>query len=191
MRRAYTWLLGWADRPSGPAALVAMAAAEACLFPAPTRTMFLALGLGRPRRAWGLAALATLGALAGSAVGYVVGAAVFEAVGRPLLAGLGLSGAFARVGAVYRGNVYLALGASGYTPVPWMLYTMAAGALGVPLVPFLVGAAVGRALKFLGLAALLFYLGPSVRAVLDRYLGPALAVVAGLLLAGAVVLRLH
>ena len=72
-----------------------------------------------------------------------------------------------------------------------MLYTIAAGALGVPLAPFLIGAVVGRGLKFLGLAGLVFYLGPSVRAVLDRYVGPALAAVAFLLLAGAVVLHLR
>lgn len=190
-RRAYAWLLGWADRPSGPAALVAMAVAEAFLFPAPTEALFLALGLGRPRRAWGLAALATLGSLTGAAIGYVLGATLFEAAGRPLLAWSGLTGAFQTVGAIYRGNVYLALGTSGYTPIPYMLYTIAAGAFRVPLVPFVVGSLVGRGLKFLILAGLVFYLGPRVRAVLDRYLGPVLAVVACLLVAGAVVLRLR
>ena len=43
LRRPYDWILRWADHPSGPLVLVLMAVLEACVFPAPTEAMFIAL----------------------------------------------------------------------------------------------------------------------------------------------------
>ena len=71
---------------------------------------------------------------------------------------------------VYQNNIYLALGTSGYTPIPYMLYTIVGGALGLPLGAFVIGSLVGRGIKYAILAALTYYLGPAVRSFLDRYL---------------------
>ena len=178
---------GWARRiaehPAGAAALFLLAVLEACVFPAPTEALFLALGIGQPRRSWRLAGVATGGSLVGAAVGYTIGAAYFERAGRPLLVWAGLLTEFEAVGALYRGNVLLVLLTSGYTPIPYVLYTIAAGAAAVPLGPFLVGSLVGRGLKYALLSAFTFYAGPAVRAALRRtarWLVPALALLLAL-----------
>lgn len=168
--RVERWVERWGAHPLGPAALFAAAVLEACLFPAPTEAVFLALALARPRRAWRLAALATAGGVVGAGVGYWIGASFFERVGQPVLEWYGLFPRFEAVGALFRENLLLALATSGYTPVPWVLYTIAAGAFGVPLLPFLLGAAVGRGVKYGILAGLAWYLGPRVRAFLERHL---------------------
>ncbi|HEX2191198.1 MAG TPA: VTT domain-containing protein [Longimicrobiaceae bacterium] len=179
-------LARWAAHPLGPALLFLSAVAEACLFPAPTEAVFLALAVGRPRRSPHLALLAAAGGLAGAAVGYTLGARFFEGVGRPMLDGYGLLPRFEAVGALYRGSPLLALATSGWTPVPFVLYTVAAGAFGVPLLPFLAGAFAGRALKYAVLAALAWWLGPAVHAWLARHL--RLAMVVGAALAAALLL---
>jgi membrane protein YqaA with SNARE-associated domain len=185
-RRAYLWLLGWADRPAGPAVLVVFALLEATVFPAPTEALLIALALGRPRRAWRLAALATVASVLGGLTGYQVGRTLFGEVARPLLTSYGLLKQLDTVANVYRDNALLALVTSGYTPIPYMLYTMAAGAFGIPLLPFVVGSLVGRALKYVPIGALVYFLGPAVRPVLDRY-GPwvVAAVVAALVIGTA------
>ena len=163
---------GWAHRlaahPAGPAALFVLAVLEACLFPAPTEILFVALGVGAPRRSWRLAAVATAGSVVGAAVGYGVVALYFERAGRPLLAWAGLLNEFQAVGALYRGNVFLVLLTSGYTPIPYVLYTIAAGAVAVPLAPFLLGSLVGRGLKYALLSAFTFYAGPAVQHAVRR-----------------------
>jgi membrane protein YqaA with SNARE-associated domain len=144
---------------------------EACVFPAPTEAAFVALGLARPRRSWYLAAVATVGSLVGATVGYAIGAAYFERVGRPLLEGVGLLDEFRAVGDLYRDNSLLALLTSGYTPIPYVLYTISAGASAVPLAPFLLGSLAGRGLKYVILSVVTFYAGPVVQATLKRAAG--------------------
>ena len=179
----------WGEHPLGPALLFLFAALEGSVFPAPTEALFLVLALVRPARSWRMAAVATAGGVAGAAAGYWIGAALFDPVARPLLEGYGLLPRVHSLGEVYRGHLFVALASSGYTPIPFMLYTIAGGAFGVPLLPFLAGAALGRALKYAVLAALAWYLGPAVRGFLERHLRLAMAL-AALILVGLLALRL-
>lgn len=187
--RAAEWLDRWGEHPLGPALLALFAALEGSVFPAPTEALFLALALVRPARSWRMAALATAGGVAGAAAGYWIGAALFDPVARPVLEWNGLLPRFHALGEVYRGHLVLALATSGYTPVPFMLYTIAGGAFGVPLLPFLAGAALGRGIKYAVLAVLTWYLGPAVRAFLERHLRLAMAL-AALVLLGLLLARL-
>lgn len=171
LARAYRWGLGWADRPSGPAVLALLAVLEATVFPAPTEALLIALCIGRPRRSWWLGALAATASAIGGLAGYAIGAGLFEPVGQPLLTSLGLIPHLAAVAAVYRDHAFAALVTSGYTPIPYLLYTIAAGAFDVPLAMFTAGAIAGRALKYLPLVALAWFFGPRIRPVLDQY-GP-------------------
>jgi membrane protein YqaA with SNARE-associated domain len=189
LRRPYDWILRWADHPAGPLVLVLMAILEACVFPAPTEAMFIALALGRPRRSWWFAGLASAASVTGGLMGYYVGAALFDEIARPVLSWYGLTDEMDAVARVYRENVFIALATSGYTPIPYMLYTIAGGAFGIPLVPFVLGSVVGRGIKYLILGALTFYLGPPVRAFLDRHSGWIVAVLGLLLVLAFLFLR--
>ena len=175
--RAVRWLLARADRPGGVLILVVLALLEATLFPAPTEAMLLALAIARPRRAWWLGGVAAVASAAGGIIGYHLGLTLFTEVAQPVLASRGLMGQFDALGALYRGNAFLALVSSGYTPIPYMLYTMAAGALDVPLPTFVAGSLVGRALKYAPLALLAWYFGPKAREVVERYAGWVAAIV--------------
>lgn len=107
--------------------------------------------------------------LAGALAGY--------AVGRHFLADVagwvpGGPATLAHVEALGRGDrsgAFWLLATSGYTPVPYMAYTIGAGAYGVPLLPFVAGALTGRALKYFLLGTLTFYLGPPIRALVARH----------------------
>jgi membrane protein YqaA with SNARE-associated domain len=149
--------------------LVLLAVMEATVFPAPTEAFLVALALGRPKRAWWLGALAAGSSVSGGLIGYWLGTVSFDSFGRPLIESLGLLPQLDLVAGVYRDNAFIALATSGYTPVPYLLYTMAAGAFDVPLVPFVLGSLVGRSLKYLPLVVLVYVFGPRVRQILDRY----------------------
>lgn len=182
-------LLAWADRPAGAAVLVVLALLEATIFPGPTEAMLIALTLVRPRRAWAFAAIATVASVVGGLIGYQLGAAFFESVTRPLLASYDLVAHADAVARVYRENAMLALITSGYTPIPYLLYTTMAGASSQPVLPFVVGSLIGRALKYVPIAALAYAFGPAVHRILRRHGWIAGAVVAavilGLLLVGS------
>lgn len=179
------WLLGWADHPAGAAVLVTMALLEATVFPAPTEGVLIALVLARRERAGWLAALATGASVAGGLLGFYVSGALFTEVARPLLRSAGLVEQLATMARLYREHAFVALVTSGYTPIPYMLYTMTAGAFDVPVGTFVIGSLIGRGLKYGPMAALAYVLGPAVRRVVGRYAGwiaVALTLAAALLL---------
>lgn len=175
--RIVRWLLERAERPGGLLVLVLLALLEATVFPAPTEAVLLALAIARPARAWRLGAVAAVASVAGGLIGYHLGLALFEEVARPILASRGLLEQLDGLGQLYRSNAFLALASSGYTPIPYMLYTMAAGAMDVTLPTFILGSFVGRALKYAPIAALAYFLGPAARRIVERYAGWAAAAV--------------
>lgn len=162
------WAARWGDHPAGPALLALFAAMEACVFPAPTEALMVALSLGRPGRSWRLAALAVGASLAGALAGYAVGRNFLADLAGWLPGGPATLAHVEALGRGYRSGAFWLLATSGFTPVPYMAYTIGAGAYGVPLLPFVAGALTGRALKYFLLGTLTFYLGPPVRALLAR-----------------------
>lgn len=184
LRRLYDWVLGWADRPSGPAALTGLAAAEAVFFPIPPDVLLIPLCLGRPRRSLRFALLCTLGSVAGGVIGYWVGGALYESVARPLLELYGYVDVYRSVGQAYRDSLVFTLGAAGFTPIPFKVFTIAAGGFHVPFVPFVLVAAVSRGARFFLVAGLLRVFGSGVRDFIDRWFNVLSVALVVLLVAG-------
>lgn len=176
-------LIALADRPLGVGILVVLALLEATVFPGPTEAMLIALVLGRRERATWFAIVATCASVVGGLAGYYLGATVFAEFVRPLLDSYGLAAYMDAVTRAYAQNPLVALGTSGYTPIPYMLYTALAGAAHLPLGEFVLGSFLGRALKYVPIAVLAYVLGPRVHRVLRRYGAVAAVVIIVLLIA--------
>ncbi len=184
LRRLYHWVLGWADRPGGPAALFGIAVVESSIFPIPPDALLIPLALGRPRRAWRFAALCTVGSILGAIIGYLMGSALYETVGRPIVEFYGYSGQYAAIGDAYSRNLVIALGTAGFTPIPFKVFTIAAGGFHVPFIPFVLVTAVSRGMRFFLVAGLIRAFGDPIREFIDRYLNLLTIVFAALLIGG-------
>jgi membrane protein YqaA with SNARE-associated domain len=167
----------WAGHPAAPALLFVFAVVEGCLFPAPTEALYAALALARPRRAWALAAVAAAGSVAGGVVAWTLGRYFEETLARRSLAQPSWGHAASVLAGEYRENAALALITSGYTPIPYLLYGLTAGAAGMPLGTFVLFSAIGRGLKYAVLAAVARAAGPALRRWMDRSLLAVIAVV--------------
>jgi membrane protein YqaA with SNARE-associated domain len=174
-----------AGHPAAPALLFAFAVVEGCLFPAPTEALYVALVLARPRRPWALAAVAAAGSVAGGIVAWTFGAWFYERMGERVLASYGLLDRVEAVAAAYRQNAALALVTSGYTPVPYVLYGIVAGASGIGLGTFAAFSALGRGLKYAVLAGLAQFAAPTLRGWMER--SPVAVIVVVLLITALVV----
>jgi membrane protein YqaA with SNARE-associated domain len=189
VRRLYDWVLSWAESPYGSTALVVLAFVEASFFIVPPDVLLIALCVGKPRRSLHFAALCTAGSLLGGSFGYLIGHQLYELIGRPIIDFYDAGEAFQRVGELYRANLVLALGTAGFTPIPYKVFTIAAGAFAVPFLPFLVISAVSRAARFFLVAGLIRLFGPQIRDFIDRYFNLLSVVFVVLLVAGFVVLK--
>lgn len=190
VRRSYDWVLGWAETPYGGVALFALAFVEASFFFIPPDVLLIALCVGRPRRSLYFAGLCTVGSVLGGVFGYIIGYQLFEMLGRPIIEFYDAGEAFRRVGDLYRENLVLALGTAGFTPIPYKVFTIAAGAFAVPFVPFVAISAVSRGARFFLVAGLIRIWGPQIRDFIDRYFNLLTIAFVVALIMGFVVLKL-
>ena len=164
----YERTLRWAAHPHAPWYLAALSFAESSFFPVPPDVMLAPMVLVRPRAAWRLAALTTVASVAGGVAGYAVGALALEAV-RPWLEGGEAWEAYLQARAWFdRWGVWAVL-AAGFSPIPYKVFTLAAGALGMPLLPFVLASAFGRGARFYLVAALLRWGGEAMHRMLKAY----------------------
>lgn len=189
-RRLYWWVLSWASHPQATWALFLLAFAESSFFPVPPDVLLIALALGSPHRAMWFALVTTVGSVAGGLAGYAIGAALFDTVGRPILEFYGLMDRYADVQELFRRWDVWAIGIAGLTPIPYKVFTLAAGAFAISLPGFVAASIAGRGLRFFLVAALLRIWGEPAREFIDRHLGILTILFAALLAGGFLLVRL-
>lgn len=190
IRRLYDWTLGWADRPGGVWALFWLSFAESSFFPIPPDVLLMALSLGRPKKALWFATVTTAGSVLGGVAGYFIGVGLFEQIGQPVLEFYGATDKFVHVGELFRDNMAAAILTAGFTPVPYKVFTIAAGAFSIPLLPFIILSAISRGGRFFLVAGLIRMFGPPIKSFIDRYFNILTVVFMVLLIGGFAVLRL-
>lgn len=179
-------LAALADHPAVLRILFLCAFIEASLFPMPPDFVLVPLVLARPRRALAAATVCIAGSFAGAIAGYVIGATVITGAGDRLIAWAGVGPSFDRVLALYAGNAFTALCAAGFTAIPFSVFTIAAGFRHtVAPLTFLLGALLGRVIRFSLLAAALRAGGPPVRRMVSEH--PAAVSLAVMLIAAVIV----
>ncbi len=189
IRRLYDWILGWAESPFGSTALFVLAFVEASFFLVPPDVLLIALCVGQSKRSLYFAAICTAGSVLGGVFGYLIGFQLFELIGQPIIDFYDAGEAFRRVGDLYAENLVLALGTAGFTPIPYKVFTIAAGAFAVPFLPFVLISAVSRGARFFLVAGLIRIWGPQIRGFIDRYFNLLTVVFVVALILGFVVLR--
>ncbi len=149
------------------------------------------MSVGEPGKSFRYALITTIGSVLGAFLGYFIGFALFETVGRPILEFYGLVDAFGDVLRGYSGNGILVLFVAGFTPIPFMLFTIAAGFnQTLPLTTLALGCVIGRSVRFFLLGGLLYIFGESIRTFLDRYFERLTLTVAALSVAAFLGIRL-
>ncbi len=186
----YDWVLSWADSPHGAQALLVLAFAEASFFPIPPDLLLIALALGRPGRALRFASICTLGSVLGGIAGYGIGYAAFEALGRPVLALYGLLDRYEQVQELFVAHQVWIIGVAGFTPVPYKVFTIAAGAAKIHFGVFLFISAVSRGARFFLVSGLIWRFGPRIKGFIDRSFNLLTILFLALLIGGFLLLRL-
>ena len=169
IRRLYDWTVGWADRPGGTWALFVIAFAESSFFPVPPDVLLIALCVGAPRASFRFALVCAVGSVAGGAFGWVLGASAWHLLKDVFIPYVFAQSTFDHVQALYRGNAFLAILTAAFTPIPYKVFTVAAGVLDVSLPILLVASAIGRSARFFAVATVFFFFGRQVRALIERY----------------------
>ena len=84
-RRLYNWVLHWAHTPYGTPALALLAISEASWLPVPVDPLLMALAMGKPKRSFYYSLVCSVCSVLGGCLGYLIGFALWNPVGAPLL----------------------------------------------------------------------------------------------------------
>ncbi|HUF48661.1 MAG TPA: YqaA family protein [Vicinamibacterales bacterium] len=189
VRALYDWTMHWADTPSALTALFFIALAESSFFPIPPDVLLIAIVASNAGRWLVAALLCTAGSVIGAVVGYVIGQAFMAAIGQPIVDFYGAQSAWDQVVEYFGTWGVWFLAVATFTPLPFKVATIAAGATGMPLVPFIFVSIIGRAARFFLVAGLLRIYGPPIRAFLEKHFDAMALLFLALLIGGFLVLR--
>jgi membrane protein YqaA with SNARE-associated domain len=170
LRKLYARVMALAASPNAGWWLALIAFAEASFFPIPPDVMLVPMALAKPRSAWRFAAVCTAASVAGGALGYLIGFAVFDQLARPILNVYGYGAAYAAFQAKFQEyGVWIVL-VKGLTPIPYKIVTIAAGAARFDFWLFMMASVLTRGARFFLVATLLHFFGDAVRDFIERRL---------------------
>ena len=167
--RLYDWMLSLAAHRHAPGWLAGLSAAESSFFPLPPDILLAPMVLARPQRAWFYAGLTTLASVIGGVLGFFIGVWLLEAV-LPLITDAGYLPAYQQATEWFEHWGFWAVFLAGFTPVPYKVFTIAAGAAGMFLPLFVVASLVGRGGRFFLVALLVWWAGPKVEPHIKPYM---------------------
>jgi len=191
IRRLYAWVLHWAETPYALPALIILSFVESSFFPIPPDVLLMALCMGKPQRSLVFAFWCSVASVLGGILGYYIGYAA-EPLGRWIIFDLLHYGsAWDTVAQLYADNAFVAILTAAFTPIPYKVFTIAAGVFHeqVSLGTLVLASVIGRSARFFLVAGTIRLFGPTVKVYLDRYLEWATILLAVLAIGGFVAIK--
>lgn len=170
IKRLYAWTLGLAGSRHALWALAAVAFVESSVFPIPPDVLMIPMIIARPNRAFLIAGVALVASVLGGLLGYFIGYALFEQIGRPILELYGKVDQFEIFRQRYNDWGAWAVLIAGVTPFPFKVITILSGSTGLNLPIFIVAAIIARGIRFFLIAVLLWKFGVPIRDFIERRL---------------------
>lgn len=166
----YDYVMRFSRRDSAPYYLSLLSFFESFILPFPPPDVMLApMSLAKPDKAMRFAALTLVFSVLGGLVGYLIGAFLFD-LASPYIDAWGYRDRFERVMLWFESWGFWAVLVAGFSPVPYKLFTIAAGVLQLAILPFILASVIGRGARFYLVAWCLSRFGPAIEPKLLQYI---------------------
>jgi membrane protein YqaA with SNARE-associated domain len=184
LRSAYDWCIAAAHRPYALWLMGFVSFVESSFFPIPPDVMLIPMSLARPEKAWTYATVCTLTSVVGGALGYAIGALLYDSVGHWLISLYGYGDKVEAFREAYARWGTLIILVKGVTPIPYKIVTITSGFAGYNFWLFIVFSFVARGMRFYLTAFLLSRYGEIAREIIEKRLGFWFTMSVGVLLVG-------
>lgn len=189
LSRLYGWVLHWAKTPYGTWALFILAFSESSFFPIPPDVLLIALSVVLPKKSLRYALVCSVGSILGGCFGYLIGWQFMATVGDAIIRFYGLIDKYEYIQQLYSLYDAWVVGIAGFTPIPYKVFTITAGAFRINFVVFLVASAVSRSARFFIVGGLIYLFGPKIESFIERYFNALAIAFVILLILGFVVIK--
>lgn len=184
-RPLYDRVLLWTKHRYAERYLAVLSFAESSFFPIPVDVMLAPMCLAERARAYRFATVAMVFSVLGGAAGYAIGYLAFEAI-EPWLEQSHYWGAYQTSREWFDRYGFWAVFIAGFSPIPYKVFTIAAGVAALNFPIFMLASLVGRGARFFLVAGLVVFGGAKLESNLEKYveiLGWAVVVAVGMLIA--------
>ncbi|MGV3583332.1 MAG: YqaA family protein [Methylophilus sp.] len=159
----------WSRLPNAPKYLGLLSFAESSFFPVPPDVMLAPMCLATPTKAWRYALITTITSVLGGLFGYFIGTTAFDVI-QPHLQASHYWGAFQTAETWFKEYGVWAVFIAGFSPIPYKVFTIAAGALSMSILPFTIASLIGRGGRFFIVAGLMKWGGANMESKLKQYI---------------------
>lgn len=187
VRRLYEWVLHWAHTPYGIWALFVLAFTESSFFPIPPDVLLIALALSIPAKSFRYALICSAGSVLGGLVGYFIGWQLMDLVGFPIMKFYGILEQYETVRQSYEEYNAVIVFIAAFTPIPYKLITITAGAFKLNILTFTIASLIGRSARFFLVAWLIHRFGQRIKEFIEKYFDILSLVFVGLVVLGFII----
>lgn len=170
LHKLYHWMIWRANTPHAQIFLFLIAFAESSFFPLPPDILLIAMVLAHRQNWLRYFWICLMGSVLGGIAGYLIGMGVWEAVKDWFFNHIFSEQAFDRVRELYAQYDFWVVFTAAFTPIPYKVFTLAAGVAEINFIHFIWASIIGRGGRFFLVACLLHKFGSPVRIFIEKYL---------------------
>ena len=190
LRRLYDKCLELAAHRHAIWAMAGISFAESSFFPIPPDVILMPMVIAQRAKAWLYAAVCTVASVLGGMAGYLIGYALFETIGEPIL---GIydpeRAAWDKFTHLYETWGFWIVFAAGFSPLPYKVFTIASGVVALNFPVFVIASLLSRGARFFLVSGLLYWFGPPIRTFVEKRLGLVTTLFFILLIGGFVLIK--
>jgi membrane protein YqaA with SNARE-associated domain len=168
-QKLYDKALVWSKHRHAPKYLFGLSFAESSFFPVPPDVMLAPMAIAQPNKAIQFALLTTIASVLGGILGYAIGYFAFDAISS-WLQGTHYWDKYLLSKQWFEEWGVWAVFIAGFSPIPYKVFTISAGALSMAFLPFTLASIVGRGARFFLVALLLSWGGERLESLLRVYM---------------------
>ncbi len=164
----YDRVLEWSRHRHTERYLGVLSFAESSFFPIPVDVMLAPMCLADRKKAWRYASIATVFSVIGGVAGYAIGVVGFEML-EPWLAESHYWAAYVTSREWFDRYGVWVIFVAGFSPIPYKVFTIAAGVAAINLPLFVIASVIGRGARFFLVASLIVWGGDRLETTLQKH----------------------
>jgi membrane protein YqaA with SNARE-associated domain len=165
----YNKILKLSAHKHAPKYLASLSFAESSFFPIMPDIMLIPMVLSKPLNWRYLALITTISSVLGGILGYALGYWFIDSM-QPYIVQLNYQGHFELAKQWFAEWGVWVVFVAGFSPIPYKIFTVTAGALSMLFWPFVLASLIGRGMRFFLVAGLVAYFGEKIEPFVLQYI---------------------
>jgi len=182
-RKIYDWTINWSKTKYAEYALFCISFAESSFFPVPPDVLLIPMVIADKKKWFRTALICSIGSILGAMLGYYIGYALFELVGKKIVELYNLQQVVEMLRQKYEAHAFITVFTAAFTPIPFKAITITAGLFKISIFSLFIGSAIGRSARFFLVAGIIRIFGDKIQVFIEKYFN-LLTIIFVFLLAG-------